>query len=401
MTVRSALIGCGGIAGAHVKALADLHERGVTEAPQVVAVCDIDEIKAQERAAELAAFGPAPRVYDDIEQLLAVEDEVEAVDICALHSEHHTLAEAALASGRHVIIEKPLGITVRAARRIIDTAVATKRVLAVAENYRRSPMERAVNWAIRTGRIGQPRLFLWQDVGEGLGKWGWRNFRFHAGGGWVLDGGVHFTDLFRYHLGQPARSVYAVTRQFEPYRYDDPAERTGAWAVDVEDLSAATIEFDGGAVVQWTWSGSSPGERFNRRTLYGSEGCFDWETGLWLRDGSNLSRDDLLAEYRATLSAQESERWFPGGTENTIAIELVDFARAVRIGTVPEVDGLEGLRAQAICMAIFESARAGQPMPVEAIESGHSEGYQDEIDQVLGIGGDETHGDDHDHDHNH
>ena len=48
-------------------------------------------------------------------------------------------------------------------------------------------------------------------------------------------------------------------------------------------------------------------------------------------------------------------------------------------------------------MAIFESARAGQPMPVEAIESGHSEGYQDEIDQVLGIGGDETH--DHDHDH--
>jgi hypothetical protein len=94
---------------------------------------------------------------------------------------------------------------------------------------------------------------------------------------------------------------------------------------------------------------------------------------------------------------EESERWFPGGTENTIAIELVDFARAVRIGTVPEVDGLEGLRAQAICMAIFESARAGQPMPVEAIESGHSEGYQDEIDQVLGIGGDETH--DHDHDH--
>jgi predicted dehydrogenase len=397
MTIKSALIGCGGIAGAHVKALADLHERGVTEAPQVVAVCDIDEARAQERAAELAAFGPVPRVYDDIEQLLAAEDEVEAVDICALHSEHHTLAEAALASGRHVIIEKPLGITVRAARRIIDTAVATRRVLAVAENYRRSPMERAVNWAIRTGRIGRPRLFLWQDVGEGLGKWGWRNFRYHAGGGWVLDGGVHFTDLFRYHLGQPARSVYAVTRQFEPYRYDDPAERTGAWSVDVEDMSAATIEFEGGAVVQWTWSGSSPGERFNRRTLYGSEGCFDWETGLWSRDGSNLSRDDLLAEYRATLSVEEGERWFPGGTQNTIAIELVDFVRAVRIGTVPEVDGLEGLRAQAICMAIFESARAGQPMPVEAIESGHSEGYQDEIDQVLGIGGDETHGHDHDH----
>jgi len=271
--------------------------------------------------------------------------------------------------------------------------VATHRVLAVAENYRRSPWERAVNWALRSGRIVTTRLFVWQDVGEGLGKWGWRNFRFHAGGGWVLDGGVHFTDLFRYHLGQPARSVYAVTREFEPYRYDNPEDRTGAWAVDVEDLSAATIEFDGGAVVQWTWSGSDPRQGFSRRTLYGSEGCIDWETGLWTRDGNNVSRDDLIAAYRASLSPQESERWFPGGTENTIVIELVDFARAVRIGSVPEVDGWEGLRAQAICMAIFESARAGQPMPIEAR---HSEGYQDEIDHVLDIEHDH-----HDHKHDH
>ena len=405
--VQTALIGCGGIAGAHVEALADLHERGVTEVLQVVAVCDVDGERAEERAEKLAAFGPKPRIYTDAQELLVTEDEIEAVDICALHSQHHELAEAALASGKHVIIEKPLGVTVRAARRIVDTAVAMRRVLAVAENYRRSPAERATNWAVRSGRIGRPRLFLWQDVGEGLGKWGWRNFRFHAGGGWVLDGGVHFTDLFRYHLDQSAHTVYAVHRQYEPYRYDDPEKRTGAWAVDVEDLSAATIEFDGGAVVQWTWSGSSPGQDFNRRTLYGSEGCIDWDTGLWSRDGSNISREDLTAEYRSSLSAEESERWFPGDTENTIAIELVDFARAVRIGTVPEVDGLEGLRAQAICMAVFESARSGKPMSVKAIEAGHSEGYQDEIDEVLGVDEDEEgcghdhDGHDHDSGHNH
>jgi predicted dehydrogenase len=384
--VKTALVGCGGIAGAHVRGLADLAERQVAGGIEVVAVCDIDEDRARERAADLASFQAEPRVYADIDRLLASEGEVEAVDICALHSEHHSLAAAALDAGRHVILEKPLGITVRAGRRIIDAAVAAQRVLAVAENYRRSPGERAIHQAIREGRIGEPRLFLWQDVGEGLGKWGWRNFRLQAGGGWVLDGGVHFTDLFRYQLGMPAHTVYAVNRQYEPYRYDDPAARTGAWAVDVEDLSAATIEFDGGAVVQWTWSGTSPGQGFNRRTLYGSEGCIDWDSGLWTREGDNTPRQELTAQYRAGLATEASERLFPGGSEDPIAIELMDFARAVRDGSVPEVDGMEGLRAQALCMAVFESARAGRPVSVDAIEAGRSEGgYQDEIDAALGI----------------
>ena len=47
----------------------------------------------------------------------------------------------------------------------------------------------------------------------------------------------------------------------------------------------ALIDFDGGAVVQWTWQGSAPGQDFSKRVLYGSEGCIDWESGLWTRTG--------------------------------------------------------------------------------------------------------------------
>ncbi|MEE2659238.1 MAG: Gfo/Idh/MocA family oxidoreductase [Candidatus Latescibacterota bacterium] len=384
--VQLALIGCGGIAGAHVRGLQELVERDVPGRPEIVACCDIVEDSATARAQELADIqGNEPRVYCDVDSLLFAEADVEACDICALHSQHHHIAEACFDAGRHVIIEKPLGITVRAAQRIIDAAVRSGCLLAVAENYRRSLGERATNWAVRSGRIGRPRLLLWQDVGEGLGKWGWRNFRMQAGGGWVLDGGVHFTDLFGYHLDQPARKVHAVTRQFEPYRYDEPAERKGAWQVDVEDLSAAIIEFEGGAVVQWTWSGSSPGEGFNRRTLYGSDGCIDWESGLWTRSGDNISRDDLAAEFRCSLSDVEAERLFPGGTENTFGIELKDFADAVRGNGTPEVDGLEGLRAQAVCMAVYESAYAGESVDVTDVEGGFSAGYQAEIDAKLGL----------------
>ena len=214
---------------------------------------------------------------------------------------------------------------------------------------------------------------------------GWRNFKMAAGGGWMLDGGVHFTDLFRYHLGNQAQQVFAVTRQYEPYRYDHPEERTGAWRVDVEDAAWALIEFDDDVVVQWTWAGSAPGQGFNKRVIYGSEGCLDWETGLWSRAGDNRSKNALVADYEASLSDEQRERLFPGGVKDTISIELADFAYAVRRGTVPEVDGMEGYKAQAICMAVFESAWHKRPVSMREVERCELEGYQAEINESLGI----------------
>ena len=244
---------------------------------QVVACCDLVEAQAQQRADEIAEFqAHKPAIYTDVERMLTHVEDLDTVDICALHSQHHILAVACLEAGKHVIIEKPLAITLRAGRKILNAAVDNRCQLAVAENYRRSPQERARSWAVASGRIGQPRTFYWQEAGLRLGKWGWRNFKRDAGAGWILDGGVHFADLFRYHLGTEARQVVARVHGFEPYRYDEPVEREGAWPVDVEDCAMALIDFDGGAVVQWTWQGSAPGQDFSKRVLYGSEGCIDW-----------------------------------------------------------------------------------------------------------------------------
>lgn len=383
--LQLALVGCGGMAGAHVRGLAELAEAGIDDI-QVVACCDLVEAQARQRAAEIAEFqGRAPAVYTNVERMLTDAEGLDAVDICALHSQHHVLAVACLAAGKHVIIEKPLAITLRAGRQIINAAVDNRRQLAVAENYRRSPQERARAWAVASGQIGQPRTFYWQEAGLRLGKWGWRNFKRDAGAGWILDGGVHFADLFRYHLGREARQVVARVNRFEPYRYDDPVERTGAWPVDVEDCAMALIDFEGGAVVQWTWQGSAPGQDFGKRVLYGSEGCIDWDSGLWTRTGENTSTEDLVAAHQRSLSADERERLFPGGVESPIATELKDFADAVRGQGTPEVDGLDGYRSQAICMAIFESAWFNRPVSLAEIERGDLEGYQAEIDQALGI----------------
>ena len=380
-----ALVGCGGMAGAHVRGLEELAKAGIDDI-QVVACCDLVEEQAQQRADEIAEFqAHKPAIYTDVERMLTHVEDLDAVDICALHSQHHILAVACLEAGKHVIIEKPLAITLRAGRKILNAAVDNRCQLAVAENYRRSPQERARSWAVASGRIGQPRTFYWQEAGLRLGKWGWRNFKRDAGAGWILDGGVHFADLFRYHLGTEARQVVARVHGFEPYRYDEPVGREGAWPVDVEDCAMALIDFDGGAVVQWTWQGSAPGQDFSKRVLYGSEGCIDWESGLWTRTGTNKSTEALVEAYHNSLAEDERERLFPKGVENPISTELKDFADAVRGQGVPEVDGLDGYRSQAICMAIFESEWFDRPVTLAEIERGDLEGYQAEIDQALGI----------------
>ena len=384
--LKMGLLGCGGMSGAHMRGYQELWSKGI-KSFDIVAACDIDVSRAEERATQAHEFqgGTRPAVYTDVEEMLAKHSDLDCVDICALHSAHHTLAIAALEAGKHVIIEKPLGITMRACKLILDAAEKNGRILSVAENYRLDRVQRARRWAVRQGRIGDPRMLFWIEVGEGLGKWSWRNFKMDAGGGWVLDGGVHFTDLMRFILDAEAVEVYAINKVYEPYRYDDPAARQGGYDVDVEDAMISAIKFERGITAQWTWVGSGPGNSISRRTVYGSEGSLDFEAGLTPRGGETISNEVLLQEFLAHISDDEREYYFPSGVENTVAIELKYFADAITTSGKPEVDGIEGMKSEAICMAVYESGWHGRAVTLAEIESCELEGYQDEINEKLGI----------------
>ena len=384
--IKMGLVGCGGMSGAHMGGYRELWSKGIKDF-EIVAACDIAVERAEERAHQAQEFqgGTKPAVYTELDEMLAKHPDLACVDICALHSAHHTLAVPALDAGKHVIIEKPFGITMRACKLMMDAADRNDKIISVAENYRLARIQRTRSWAIAQGRIGDPRMFFWVEVSEGLGKWGWRNFKMDAGGGWALDGGVHFTDLMRYILGMEAEEVYAINKAYEPFRYDNPAEREGGYAVDVEDAMIATIKFEQGVTAQWTWVGSAPGHAFRQHTVYGSEGSLDWNQGLVPRGGEPISNDDLMQEFTNSLSDSEREYYFPGGVEDTVAIELKYFADAIRSGGQPEVDAVEGMRSEAICMAVYESGWFGRPVTIEEIENCELEGYQKEINDKLGI----------------
>jgi len=376
-SVKTAIIGCGGIANAHIKGLKLLWESGI-KTFEIIAVCDVDEPKAERMSEEISLFqGYKPTVYTDVEKMLSLESQLQAVDICIVHKEHHNVAIKCLEAKKHITIEKPLAITIRAARKILDSAEKNGCILQVAENYRRAPSERAINWAIREGMVGRLRMLYWEDIFERLWYWGWRDHKELAGGGWTLDGGVHFADLFRYHIGE-VEELYAISKTYNPVRFRDKDRLLDPIGITVEDTTMALLRFENGVIGSWILTNSAPGKKINFRAIYGDKGCIVWNDGVY-RGDERVSMEELEKEFMNNLSIQEKERLFPNGITDTIAIELKEFFDAVLgVGDI-ETSGVVGLKDEAICMAVYESSLLNLPVKIGDIEECRIENYQNQL----------------------
>ena len=376
--VRLALIGCGGIANAHLNGYQTLIEKGV-DTFSIDATFDVRRDAAENYAERIAEFqGTAPRVYDDIDEMLRAED-LNGADICTPHSHHHISAIPCLESGINIMTEKPFGVTVNASKKMIEVATQNGTFTATAENCRRTPGQRTVRWALNEGNIiGSPRLFFaqsagWQDPAE-IGDWHWRLGKEFSGGGMVMDSGAHMMDTIRYFFGDVER-VYAEVRQIDE-RFANHAER-GKVPSCHEDTWVAVITFKSGVVGTWSWTVAAPVHRFLNVAFYGSEGV--------IRDYGDVFHPELREMYLETLSDEEQERLFPFGIEDGFALEVYDFINAIKDNREPEVDGWTGLQAKAISIAIYESGTSGEAVSIADVLDGTVNAYQKEIDEHWGL----------------
>jgi predicted dehydrogenase len=223
MTLQVALVGCGGMGLRH--ALGYIEYRRVlgqrSGGLRLAAVCG-RQVNAANYVADRVGreTGDRPAVYGDFEAMLAGERSLEAVDIVTSTPAHHVLALRAMEAGLHVMTEKPMGLTLKACRLMRDRATREGKILAVAENFRRDPMNRLTRALIATGAIGRPYFALDLQVRSAhrsvMHGTVWRAKRDHAGG-MVLEVGVHNADMLLYLLGAVTR-VSAETSTYERFR---------------------------------------------------------------------------------------------------------------------------------------------------------------------------------------
>jgi predicted dehydrogenase len=393
----------------HLRAYGALRRVGA-DGFTLAAVCD-PRSEAAEHAADLVEelLGARPAVFSSSEDLVT-SGVVEALDVVTEPSTHHLIAVPALSAGIHVISEKPLGVTVRACRAMVDAAERSGAILATAENYRRDTPNRLARAVLESGLLGDIHLMVESNIGGDANVLisPWRHIR--ESGSIALDMGVHYTDIFSYYLG-PLERVAGTSFIAEPLRVLAPGMPLGAGIEEVspgvmratgDDSLVAVFETAGGVMIQLTYLPTGPGRRWIQRSVHGHSGSmsvpFDRTGGAVVVElGSRkLSGADLRAELGGfELEGVAAAFFGPQGTEYdlpfaevdaaTIAMELDDFIRAVAEHRAPEVDGMDGLLAVAGVWAIAEAREIGGFVQIADVADGTISTAQDPIDVATGL----------------
>lgn len=417
--IRVGVVGCGRILNAHFRGIALLREAGFDEfrVTALVARNRDDALRFRKRGE-----GPTPRppvaanpedslgaphryvsdfqpeeealVYDSVEEMLA-SGTVDAVILTASLPVHHTIGVQVLQAGKHLMVEKPLAVSIRAGQALVDAAEAGGRSLGVMEMVRYAPPQRMARWALDRGLLGDVQMVA--AVNLSTGEWSpdrvvadtpWRHRLVEAGGGPSIDIGVHIAHRLRYLVGE-VDTMTAVMRTYDPQREVRDPDGTvhDTITADVDDAFFAIPEFALGpngpaGMLSFTWSGhGAPTGLPGGLTLYGTRGSLQGTT-LTSDDGTVAELADLFAR---DATDDEREAAFPRGVRDSFGLAYLDWARAIRHGGQPETSGADALKDLATAFAICEAAHARRPVRVADVLSGSVRAYQQPIDQHYGL----------------
>jgi UDP-N-acetyl-2-amino-2-deoxyglucuronate dehydrogenase len=339
MTRGFGIVGTGVIAAMHADAVAALPDA------RLVAATDV----APGAAAAFAA-GRGCAAEPDLGTLLARRD-VEVVCVCVPSGLHAEVGVQAAKAGKHLVVEKPIDVSLEAADRLIDAARAAGVALTVISQHRFDPGLVELKRLLDEDALG--RLVL----GEASTKWyrsqayydsaAWRG-TYAMDGGSLMNQGVHYVDLLRWCMGPPAEVTAVCSTQTHQ--------------IEVEDTSLAIVRFGSGAVGTILSSTAAFPGFPQRLEITGTEGT------VTIEDGRIVGRA-FGAGGPAAPEAPGDDRPAAGTASDPAALDvashaaqIADLLAAVDAGRGPAVSGESGREALEIVCAVYESSRTGRPV---------------------------------------
>ena len=342
MSVGFGIVGCGMISNFHAKALSEIPDA------ELVACYDMFSEAADRFAGEQGC-----KAYHELDAMLA-DDNVQVVTICTPSGAHEEPAVAAAKAGKHLLVEKPLEITLAKCDAIINACDEAGVKLGTIMPSRFSPANQAVKSAIEDGRFGTLTL------GDTYVKW-WRSQEYYDSGGWrgtwKLDGGgaymnqaIHNVDLLYWFMGD-VEDVVGITATLAHER------------IEVEDTGSAVVRFKNGAIGTLEATTSAYPGLLKKTEIHGTTGSIIVEQDdILMWDFAEAKPED--DEIRSNFGGGNASS---GGAADPKAIshtghqrQFEDFLAAIQADKAPLVDGHEGRKSVELILAIYQSSWTGQ-----------------------------------------
>jgi predicted dehydrogenase len=345
--------------------------------PRMRAICGRDEAGVRDAAAFLGWEG-----YETDYRRLLERDDIDLVDVATPGKNHHEIAIAALAAGKHVLCEKPLANTLEEAREMLEAARKAEAgtVNMVCFNYRRAPAVQLAKRLIEGGRLGEIRhwraVYLQDFILDPELPLIWRFRREVAGSGALGDIGAHIIDLAHFLVGQIAE-VVGTTETFIKARPLEGGGGTGE--VTVDDAAAFLARFENGATGTFEATRLAPGRKnHNSFEINGTNGSLAFDLERMNELGVYFEDDAPDVKGFQTVLVTEPDHpytaawWPPGhiiGYEHTFVHTVKDLLDGIAAGKSPGPTFEDGYRCQAVLDAVERSVEGKtwtQPAPIEA-----------------------------------
>jgi predicted dehydrogenase len=333
------VVGCGMIAGFHAKAIK-------AAGGKLVACFDTFEQSAQRLAGENGGCKP----YFDMNEFLA-DKAIDIVTIATPSGAHLDPAIAAAEAGKHVIVEKPLEVTLERCDKIIAACEKNNVKLATVFHSRFHDSSQKIKTAIESGRFGRLTLcdaiVKWYRTQQYYDSGKWRGTWKLDGGGALMNQAIHTIDLLAWLAG----NVTEVTAHTALLGHEN---------IEVEDTATATIKFDNGAIGTIVGTTAAYPGYLKRIEISGTKGSAVLEE----EDIVKWDFDEPQPEDKKINEEMLNRKSSGGGASDPAAIDFSGHAklfanmiRAIETNSKPLVDGLEGRKSVEIILAIYKAAQ--------------------------------------------